>query len=115
MAEFFVKAQTFAAPFCSDELVRYIPGEDPVEAVEAWVESRPHPCGIYYAAVYANADDMHRGRKPLCEWKSNYQRAREEATKGKGCYISRGLGENAFEIDGEKFWVECPREGAVYV
>lgn len=63
--EFFVRGNTFAAPFTSDPIERYVEADNPLDALEKFVKDFRHPMGLYYAAAYSSADDYHKKRQPL--------------------------------------------------
>lgn len=70
MSEYFIKAHSFAAPFCSDESPHFIEAETPEAALERLAAEYRHPCGLYSANAYADANAMHKGAKPLSIWRS---------------------------------------------
>jgi hypothetical protein len=68
--EYFIHAYSNAAPFVSDEIIRYIQASSPKEAITKFVDSNPHPMGVYSAACYNSADDYHKNLKPQTKWLS---------------------------------------------
>lgn len=113
MREFFIVANSFAAPFCSDTSTKHVNAKDAAAALEAFAKSYSHPCGLFAASCFANADAYHKGAKPLGRWKSNRLLAEEKATAGKGAYSMRGNGPGEFEVDGVMMNVKNPKAGRV--
>ena len=74
MGEYFVRANSFAAPFVSDTSTGYSEGDTPSAAMLALVEGYSHPCHLYAADLYASADDFHKGCPALVSWRSNRER-----------------------------------------
>lgn len=58
MTEYFIVANTFAMPFVSETLYKYIVAETAREAFLSLLENCEFP--IYSAAVYQSADDYHK-------------------------------------------------------
>jgi hypothetical protein len=52
MNEYFVIANSFAAPFFSDTSSEYVKSENPQEAILKFVKKYKHPCGLYAAVLY---------------------------------------------------------------
>lgn len=115
MREFFVFANSFAAPFCSDTSTEYVAAENPAEALAQFAKDYRHPAGLFFAACWASADDYHKGKPALAEWKSNRVLAEERAKEGKGGYSFCGHGPGHFEIDGKHVSVDDPKGGRVVV
>ena len=67
--EYFVVANSFAAPIVSDTSTSYVKGVSPDDALSGFVESYKHVCGLYSANLYKSADDYHRGEKPLAKFR----------------------------------------------
>lgn len=107
--EFFIHANSFAAPFVSEETTRYVQGEDASSALEAYGRVyKP-----YAADVYASADAFHKREKPLARWRSNKARRLDEVTANKGSYSYEGVNEHAFKVDDQLYTVVEPREGSL--
>lgn len=70
MGEFFIVANSNAAPFFSDTMHAYAKGADANAALIAYLATKPHPCGMYAAVAYASADAHHKGEEPLARWLS---------------------------------------------
>ncbi len=81
MQEYFIIANSFAAPFCSDESRTYVTGQTPLIALQEFATRYSHPYGLYAAAAYKSADAYHKGEKPLAKWLSN--KSRQDTTVGK--------------------------------
>jgi hypothetical protein len=113
MNEYFIIANSFAAPFVSDTSEGYETGNNAKEALRKYVEKYTHPAGLYSARCYASADDYHKGKPFLAEYLSNHERALQKATKNKGSYSYMGNGAGDFEIDHKRIKVENPREGRI--
>jgi len=70
--EYFVVANSFPAPFVSDQSTGYFTSDDdPKRAMEEYAAGYSHPCGMFAAGLYASADAYHKGEKPLVRWMSN--------------------------------------------
>jgi hypothetical protein len=63
--EYFVVANSKAAPFVSDTSNKFQKGRSPHEALGLFIEAYSHPSGLFSAAVYESSDDFHKGKKPL--------------------------------------------------
>ncbi len=66
--EYFVVANSFAAPFVSDTSTSYIKGTSPENAMSRFIELYKHPAKLYAANLYKNADDYHKGKTPLAQF-----------------------------------------------
>ena len=113
MPEYFIYAQSFAAPFFSDTCEAYVSAESPATALEKYVLDFKHPAGLYAANCYASADAMHKGSKPLAQWLCNHEAEKQRLTKDLGCYAYRGHGPGEFEIDDKRVTVPNPKGGRV--
>lgn len=69
--EYFIIANSFAAPFFSDTSEKYVVAEDHLNALNDFVKNYSHPQGLFAAAIYPNADAYHKDEKPLARWLSN--------------------------------------------
>lgn len=74
MREFFVVANSFAAPFVSDTSTRFVTAESPQAALEKFAGEYSHKCGLYAAECYESADAYHKRERPLAKWLSNRAR-----------------------------------------
>ena len=113
MTEYFVVTNSFAAPFFSDTDTQFVEAESPQQALERTAETYAHPCGLYAATCYADANAYHKGDAPLARWLSNHEITKLEATKDKAGYGYLGNGPGDFEINGERIQVENPKGGRV--
>ncbi|GAI60503.1 unnamed protein product [marine sediment metagenome] len=84
MKEYFVVANSFATPFFSDINEEYAKGNNPEDAMQRFVKKYSHPCGLYSAALFANADAFHKGKKSLCKYLCNLELEKQRLTKGLG-------------------------------
>jgi len=83
--QFFIKGNSFAAPFASDPVERYVEADNPLDAIEKFVKSFKHPAGLYFASAYGSADDYHKNNQPLYNvWskKAEYAWNNEEVPNG---------------------------------
>lgn len=113
MTEFFIYANSFAAPFFSDTDTVYQEGESAADALERFAAAYKHPAGLYAAIAYESADAYHKGAKPLATWLCNHEQAKQRLTDRPGGYSYMGHGPGDFEIDGERHLVENPKAGSV--
>jgi hypothetical protein len=111
--EFFIKANSFAAPFCSDTCERFIEADTAVAALERFALEYGHPYGLYAAAAYQSADAYHKNAAPLASWSCNHEIEKQRLTKDLGVFVYRGIAPGKFEIDGVLHVVENPKEGRV--
>jgi hypothetical protein len=65
LAEFFITARSFAAPFVSDETERYMEADTAADALELFAVVYSHPCGLYAAEAWESADAYHKRGEPL--------------------------------------------------
>ncbi len=84
MPEYFIVANSGAAPFVSDTSHHYAKGRSPGEAFGRFKRKYKHPCGLYAAVVYPNADAYHKEEKPLLNWLSEKAKKQEEPLHGGG-------------------------------
>lgn len=70
MTEYFIRANSCAAPFFSDSSTAYIRAGSPRKALNKFAAKYDHPCGLYAAACYKSADAMYKGEKALARWLS---------------------------------------------
>lgn len=70
MTEYFVMANSNAAPMFSDTSSYYIKADSPEEARDKAVKEYKHSCGLYALNVYGSADDYHKNKDPLAKWRS---------------------------------------------
>ena len=68
MTEYFIVANTYAAPFFSDTSHSFERGDTPRDALDAFVAS--HLATLYAAVVYESADAFHKEEKALAQWLS---------------------------------------------
>lgn len=111
--EFFIVADSFAAPFVSDRSTHFVSAETAQQALERFSADYKHPCGLYCATAYGSADEFHKGAKPYAQWLCNHEIEMQRLTKDLGCYSMFGHAPGKFEINGEMHIVERPKEGRV--
>ncbi len=111
--EFFIVANSFAAPFFSDMTTDFQKATSPGKALEEFAKRYKHPAGLFAAGVYASAEDYHKGEKPLAKWVCNHEIEKERLTKDKGSYSYFGHGPGDFEINGVRHHVDSPKSGRV--
>lgn len=112
MAEYFILANSFAAPFFSDEGTSYAEADTPEAALEKFAADYKHPAGLYAANAYASSDAYHKGEPALARWRCNKARVMEEFTS-KGTHSIYSADAGTVEIDGEEVRIEDPKAGAV--
>ena len=113
MPEYFVIANSFAAPFFSDTSEAFVMGSTPEEALASFVRNYDHPCGLYAAMLYADATAYHKKQNPLLKWLCNHELEKLRLTKDKGAYSFLGQEPGRFEIDGKEHCVENPKMGRI--
>ena len=64
MPEYFVVANSFAAPFFSDTSEEYAKGETPQAAMVKFRKRYDHPAGLFAALLFKNADACYKKKKP---------------------------------------------------
>jgi len=113
MTEYFIVANSFAAPFCSDQSTAYAKGESPEAVLRAFAVKYTHYAGLYAAVCYASADAYHKNQKSLATWLCNSELKKQEVTKGKHCFSSLGIEPGVFEVDGVTYTVQDPKGGQI--
>ena len=108
MKEYFVVANSFAAPFFSYKTTGFVEGATPQSALLSYAESYTHPAGLYAAAIYDSATAYHKQETPLARWLSNHA----VFMQGKLGSI-RGIAPGKVEIDGTAHTIENPKKGAI--
>ena len=111
--EFFVIANSFAAPFLSDQSSEFVEADTPEDALVRHADNYKHPAGLYSAVCYANADAFHKGRQPLARWLCNHAKEQSRITENMSGYSYLGHGPGNFEINGKHYTVEHPKDGGV--
>jgi hypothetical protein len=109
--EYFIIANSFAAPFFSDESTHFVKADSPEAALQQFAEKEyDHPCGLYSAAVYASSDAYHKEKPGLKRWLSNHAAAIEqsEATS------VRSDDPGTLVLDGKAVKVTNPKGGKVF-
>jgi hypothetical protein len=110
--EFFIQANSFAAPFFSDTSWEFVTAETPEAALESFAANYEHPCGLYAAACYESADAYHKNpREPLARWLCNHEIEKQRLTKDLKGYSILGHEPGRFEINGKMHVVQNPKAG----
>jgi len=68
--EFFIVANSKAAPIVSDTSHFFAEGETAAAVRDLAVAEYDHPAGLYALNVYASADAYHKKQDPLAVWRS---------------------------------------------
>lgn len=105
--EYFIVANSFAAPFCSDQSTGFQLGLTPMGALQDYAACYTHPAGLYAAMAYESATAYNKGEKPLARWLSNHARKIDTARPTLIC--SEGPG--ALRLDGKTVTVKNPKAG----
>ena len=113
MTEFFIVANSFAAPFFSDTSHHFIKAADPETALERFAAKYEHPCGLYSANAYASADAYHKDEPRLAQWLSNHAKGLADTTADLHGYSMLGKGPGVVEINGVEHRFENPKAGTV--
>ena len=71
MNEYFIVANSLAAPMVSDESKHYVEGRTPQSAMNKFLKAYRHWVGIYSANLYNNADEYHKGESATLHFRSN--------------------------------------------
>ena len=108
MSEYYIEANSFAAPFFSDQSNAYVEADTPDQALISFADKYTHPCGLYAAVAYTSADARNKGEKPLARWLSN-QAQRLQGVTGTVRMDRPGEG----EINGETVMIENPKAGSI--
>lgn len=85
MPEYFAVTNSNAAPFFSDMGTSFIEANSPEEARRKVKQEYKHPAGLYALNVYQNANDYHKGVKPLIQWLSKRADIRENGLTCSEC------------------------------
>lgn len=113
MREFFIFANSFAAPFFSDTSDKFVTAETAAEALEKFAADYKHPAGLYAAVAYESADAFHKGGESLAKWLCNHEIEKERLTANLGSFSYRGDGPGHFEINGVAHVIKNPKQGRV--
>ena len=80
MSEFFVVANSGAAPFFSDTSKQFVEADTPELALEAFKDAYSHPCGLYSAVVWQDANAYEKKAEALATYLSEKAK-KAEATQ----------------------------------
>lgn len=109
MREYFIVANSFAAPFVSDESTHFLMADSPADALTNFADHYKHPCGLYSAGVYESADAFHKNAEPLARWLSNHAQTIEQTNPT--ILLCNGPGD--LELDHKRVFVKNPKQGAI--
>ena len=110
--EYFIVANSFAAPVFSDTSEHFVVAQSPESALEQFAKDYKHPCGLYSAVCYADANAYHKCKKGLAKWLCNHEAEKQRLT-GNRSYSYLGHGPGDFEIDGKRHRIKNPKAGSV--
>jgi hypothetical protein len=113
MPDFYIKGNTFAAPFVSEPVADWITAETPEEALQRLSDLLKPIYGLYAAQCYKDANAASRNEKPLARWLSNHEIAKQKATEHLGAYSYLGEAPGRFRINDEWFDVDDPKGGRI--
>lgn len=113
MYKYFIVANSFAAPFCSDQSTGFQTAENPKEALEKFAKGYGHRFGLYAAMCYESAEAYHEGKEPVGQWLCNFEQEKERVTKNLGAYTFCHKAEGVFTVDDKEYHVVNPRKGSV--
>jgi len=83
MIEYFIVANSNAAPFCSDTTTDFINAENPKDALDDFVKKYDHPAGLYAANLYSSSDAYHKHETSILKFMSEKcKRVLKTAKKG---------------------------------
>ena len=107
--EFFIIANSFAAPFFSDTSNTFQEADSAEQALDIFAKNYKHPCGLYAASCYKDANAYHKGEKPLAKWLSNEANFMIDKT---GAIYKSGF-KGKIRINGAWYSIDNPKEGSV--
>ena len=113
MNEYFIVAESFAAPFVSDRSESFWKGETPEAALKDYAQKYSHPAGLYAALLYADANAYHKNAAPLARWLCNHEIEKRRLTESLAGYSYLGHGPGDFEINRVRHKVDNPKGGAL--
>lgn len=113
MSEFYIVANSFAAPFFSDMDTAFVKAASAKAALIKYAKTYDHPAGLYCANCYRDANASAKGAKPLAEWQSNHLIALLKETKDKPGYSYFGHAPGDFEVNDKRIKVKNPKAGKV--
>lgn len=113
MTEYFIVANSFAAPFVSDDSTGFVTALTAADALVDFARTYSHPAGLYAAAAYASATAYHKHEKPLAQWLCNHEQAKRRLTADLPGYSYLGHAPGLFEINHKAHTIENPKQGSV--
>lgn len=111
--EFYIVANSFAAPFFSDTDTAFVKAWSPGGALRTFAKSYSHPAGLYCADCYRDANAEAKREAPLARWESSHLTALQRATKGQSGYSYYGRAPGDFDVNGKPVRVKNPKGGHV--
>lgn len=63
MREYYIEANSFAAPFVGDTSHKFVVADSPEAALEQFVSGYTHPAGLYGALCYKDANARLKGEE----------------------------------------------------
>ena len=111
MAEYYIVANSFAAPFFSDTSARFVEASSPEHAVSIFRDSYKHPAGLYAAYCYRDANAEAKNEKPLAKWLCNVEIEKQKAIEGLSGYSMEGAGLGKFRVNDTWHEVANPKGG----
>lgn len=111
--EYFIVANSFAAPFVSDTSTSFVEADSAEKALALYVVQYSHPFGLYSATAFRSSDAYHKGEKPLAQWLCNLEITKQRAVGGSSSYQVRSRGTTEIEVDGVVHKVEDPKGGQI--
>ncbi len=111
--EYFIVANSFAAPFVSDTSESFQEADSPENALKLFAARYSHPARLFAAACYSSATDFHKGKASLARWLCNHELARQKAMKPKEACMYEGIAPGRFKVNGNLIVVEKPFEGRI--
>ncbi len=113
MNEYFIVANSFAAPFVSDTSEKFVVATTPEEALKQYAAEYSHPAGLYAAVAYKDANAKAKGEEPVARWLCNHELEKQRLTNDMGAYSYLGHGPGDFEVDGKRHMIADPKGGKV--
>src|SRR5271166_2045269 len=109
--EYFIVANSFAAPFFSDTSESFEEADSPKKALELFIARYSHPARLYAADCYASATDYHKDKPALARWLCNHEIARQKAIKLKNICTYESIKPGRFKANGKLVVVDDPFGG----
>lgn len=111
--EYFIVANSFAAPFVSDQSEHFEEADSPEKALKQFAARYSHPARLFAAACYSSATAYHKNEKFLARWLCNHELAKQKAMKLDSAVSYRGIAPGKFEVNGKLVVVDDPFGGQI--